>query len=32
MGENGRRAVEERYNWGREGEKLLRLYEELLLQ
>jgi glycosyltransferase involved in cell wall biosynthesis len=32
MGENGRRAVEERYNWEQEGEKLLRLYEELLSQ
>jgi len=30
MGENGRRAVEEKYNWEREGEKLLELYEELL--
>ncbi len=30
MGENGRTAVEERYNWESEGRKLLRLYEELL--
>ena len=29
-GENGRRAVEEKYNWKSEGRKLLRLYEELL--
>ena len=30
MGENGRRVVEEKYNWDREGAKLLKLYEELL--
>jgi len=30
MGENGRRAVVEKYNWEREGEKLIKLYEELL--
>jgi glycosyltransferase involved in cell wall biosynthesis len=30
MGENGRRAVEERYNWGKEAEKLVRLYRNLL--
>jgi glycosyltransferase involved in cell wall biosynthesis len=30
MGENGRRAIEEKYNWDPEGRKLLRLYEELL--
>jgi len=30
MGENGRRAVEEKYNWEREKEKLLKLYKELL--
>jgi glycosyltransferase involved in cell wall biosynthesis len=30
MGENGRRAVKEKYNWEREGEKLLWLYEEML--
>jgi glycosyltransferase involved in cell wall biosynthesis len=30
MGENGRRAVEEKYNWESEGRKLLMLYEELL--
>ena len=30
MGENGRRAVIERYNWEKESEKLLKLYKELL--
>jgi len=30
MGENGRRAVEEKYNWGKEAEKLVRLYRNLL--
>jgi len=30
MGENGRRAVEEKYNWEREKEKFLKLYAELL--
>jgi len=30
MGENGRKAVKEKYNWESEGRKLLRLYEELL--
>jgi len=30
MGKNGRGAVEERYNWGREEEKLLQLYSELI--
>jgi len=30
MGENGRRAVLEKYNWNREAKKLLALYEELL--
>lgn len=30
MGENGRRAVQEKYNWKNEAEKLLALYEELL--
>ncbi len=29
MGENGRRAVEEKYNWEKESEKLLKIYEEL---
>jgi len=29
MGENGRRAVREKYNWEKESEKLLKLYEEL---
>jgi glycosyltransferase involved in cell wall biosynthesis len=30
MGENGRRAVHETYNWEHEGEKLLTLYRTLL--
>jgi glycosyltransferase involved in cell wall biosynthesis len=30
MGENGRRAVEEKYNWGREQEKLLTFYGTLV--
>jgi len=30
LGENGRRAVEEKYNRKKESEKLLKLYEELL--
>ena len=30
MGENGRKAVLERYNWEKEGEKLLKLYEDLI--
>jgi glycosyltransferase involved in cell wall biosynthesis len=30
MGENGRRAVEEKYNWESERRKLLTLYEDLL--
>jgi len=30
MGENGRRAVEEKYNWEKEAEKLLALYKELV--
>ncbi len=29
MGENGKKAVQERYNWGREEKKLLKIYEEL---
>lgn len=32
MGENGRRAVLEKYNWETEGKKLLALYAELLRQ
>lgn len=32
MGENGRRAVHERYNWAIEEKKLLSLYETLLLR
>ncbi len=30
MGENGKRAVLERYNWNIEGKKLLGLYEQIL--
>jgi glycosyltransferase involved in cell wall biosynthesis len=30
MGVNGRKAVEDRYNWGIEEKKLLYLYQELL--
>lgn len=30
MGENGRRAVEEEFNWGVEEKKLLALYEDIL--
>lgn len=30
MGQNGRKAVEERYNWGIEERKLLALYENIL--
>lgn len=30
MGENGRRAVEEEFNWGAQEKKLLALYEEIL--
>ena len=30
MGENGRKAVEEKYNWEQEGNKLLRIYEGLI--
>ena len=29
MGENGRRAVAEKYNWGVEEKKLLKLYADL---
>lgn len=32
MGENGRRAVEEEFNWGVEERKLLTLYAELLTE
>lgn len=32
MGENGRRAVQEYYNWEREEKKLLELYQELAAQ
>lgn len=31
MGENGRKAVEEKYNWTIEEQKLLKLYNELLV-
>ena len=30
MGKNGRRAVEEKYSWGMEEEKLLFIYHRLL--
>ena len=30
MGENGRRAIKERFNWDLEQEKLLALYEDIL--
>ena len=30
MGENGRKAVLEKYNWENESKKLLEIYEELL--
>lgn len=30
MGENGRRAIKEKFNWGVEEKKLLALYEEVL--
>jgi glycosyltransferase involved in cell wall biosynthesis len=30
MGENGWRAVVEKYNWEKEAKKLLRLYEMLV--
>jgi len=29
LGENGRKAVLERYNWELEGKKLMKVYEEL---
>lgn len=32
MGENGRKAVKEKFNWGVEFQKLLALYEEILNQ
>jgi len=32
MGENGRRAVEEKYNWEEEAKKLLNLYAELAVR
>ena len=30
MGENGRKAVEARYNWESEEKKLLRFYDKIL--
>lgn len=30
MGQKGRKAIEEKYNWERESQKLLRVYEKLL--
>jgi glycosyltransferase involved in cell wall biosynthesis len=30
MGENGRRAVENRYNWGQEEKKFLQFYGKIL--
>ena len=30
MGRRGRAAVEEKYNWEREAEKLVALYKELM--
>ncbi len=32
MGRNGRRAVEEKYNWSNEEKKLLQLYDQLFTQ
>lgn len=32
MGKRGRNAVEKRFNWGREEEKLLQLYSELICE
>ena len=32
MGENGRKAVKEEFNWGVEEKKLLRLYEAIMSQ
>jgi len=32
MGENGRKAVLEKYNWENESKKLLKVYEELIKQ
>ena len=30
MGENGRRAIKEEFNWGVEEKKLLALYEDIM--
>jgi len=30
MGENGKKAATEKYNWGTESKKLLAIYEDLL--
>ena len=32
MGENGRKAVSEKYNWGIESERLLKFYNEFINQ
>jgi len=32
MGENGKRAVKEKYNWEQEAKKLLAVYERLLVK
>jgi len=32
MGQNGRRAVEEKYNWKNEAKKLIELYESILMR
>ncbi|MDD3741312.1 MAG: glycosyltransferase [Bacteroidales bacterium] len=31
MGKNGRKAVEEKYNWGNEERKMIKFYQELFL-
>ena len=30
MGQNGRRAIEEKYNWDKESKKLIKLYKDIL--
>jgi spore maturation protein CgeB len=30
MGENGKKAVKEKYNWEGEGKKLLEIYKDLI--
>ncbi|OQX54880.1 MAG: hypothetical protein B5M53_05295 [Candidatus Cloacimonas sp. 4484_209] len=32
FGENGRRAILEKYNWGKESQKLLKIYKKILMQ